>query len=227
MMDKFKDAFSFDEVHSILKSSTAPETLVWQNKGSERNIFKLSYFKYFESIQTLELHLRNYDDSLMVDETIYVKLSYRDAVFKGHIVSLEKDILTLYVPTELKAIDLRASKRLEINVKDKKKVSLNIGTFENPHKSNELDFIVTSLSPSGLCIVVSDNNKSLFENNDMYELTRIGDRVILNTPIGLRRCWTQRYRYREGGKLFVAYRSGFEFNSDLDENLINQFINNE
>lgn len=223
MVKRFIDSTSFDEVHTILKASTADQTIVWQSNGDKRNIFKLSFFKYFEATQTLELHLKNYDDTLKIDQTIYVKLAHREAVFKGHVVSLEKDVLTLYVPAQVKAIDLRAHKRLEIDVKDKKTATLNIGSFENPLKAIELDFIITSLSPSGMGIVISENNKMLFENNDMFELSRLGNKVVLNVPIGLRQCWIQRYRYREGGKLFVAYRAGFEFNSELDENSINLF----
>lgn len=222
MLDTFRETNSCDEIHSILKLSHAEESIVWQNENGKRNIFSLTYFKYFESIQTLELHLRNYDETLKVDETIYIKLSHRDAIFKAQVLGIEKDVLTLFVPSTLKAQELRSTPRLSLDIKLKKVVSVNIGSMENPLHANELDFITTSISKSGLCLIISDNNKMLFDNNDMYELTRLG-RELLNFPIGLKQCWIQRYRYREGGKLFVAYRSGFEFNTDLSEHFISQF----
>ena len=219
MLEKFKETSSCDEIHSILKSTRTDETIVWQNDGEDRHVFSLRYFKYFESIQTLEMHLRDYDDSLKVDETIYIKLSHRNAIFKGHVVNIENDVLTLYVPTTVRAIDTRAVERVEIDVRSNKVLSLLVGRRDKPSQVRELDFIVTSLSPQGMCIVISDNNKPLFENSDLVELSKLGEEVLPKT-IGVKQRWIQRYRYREGGKLKVAYRSGFEFR----EKLLNEFI---
>lgn len=225
MLENFRETNSCDEIHSILKLSSAQQSIVWQNKGNKRNIFSLAYFKYFETIQTLELHLRGYDYSLLVDETIYIKLSYRDAVFKGKVLSIEKDVLTLFVPNELRAIEMRDNPRVSLDIKLKKLVSVNIGSLEKPQFAKELEFIITSLSVSGMCLIISDNNKVLFDNNDMYEITRLGEQ-ILDFPIALKQCWIQKYRYREGGKLKVAHRSGFAFDTHISQAFINQFSSN-
>jgi hypothetical protein len=219
----FKDTDSYIEIDSILKNSDESTTILWQNKEDEkRAVYAISKLTYNETIQTIQFSIKDYQFDMNPKKVVYIKLSYRQTVFKGEVVSIEGDIVTIYFPKDVKAQELRSSPRQEFRVKDDKNVILKIAPKVESDKSIDLIFKVLDISKEGICLVVSDNNRQYLKNTKKHLLTHLGE-MELPKGVFLELKYIQRYRYRHLGQLHIVNRAGFQLVGDFDKSLYKEF----
>jgi hypothetical protein len=222
----FKDTDSFMEIDAILKSSNESTTILWQNKEeSKRVVYGISKLKYNETIQTVQFYVKDYDYDMEEDKVVYIKLSFRQTVFKGEIVSIEGNVVTIYFPKDVKAQELRSSPRKEFRVKDEKNVILKIAPKASSDKSIDLIFKVLDISREGICLVVSDNNRQYLKNTEKHLLTHLGE-IELPEGVFLELKYIQKYRYRHLGQLYIVNRAGFQLVGAFDQAHYSDFMEN-
>lgn len=222
----FKDTDSYLEIDAILKNSNESTTILWQNKEeSKRVVYGISKLKYNETIQTIQFYVKDYDFDMEEDKVVYIKLSYRQTVFKGEVVSIEGNVVTIYFPKDVKAQELRSVPRKEFRVKDEKNVILKIASKETSDKSIDLIFKVLDISKEGICLVVSDNNRQYLKNTEKHLLTHLGE-VELPKGVFLELKYIQKYRYRHRGQLHIVNRAGFQLVGAFDKDHYCEFMEN-
>ena len=226
MQENFLDTDSFLEIDSIMRFSRPETTIVWQNVNGKRIIYGVYDIIYNESLQTLQLHIRDYHFNLLVEETMYVKLSHRDALFKGHVINIQANILTIYIPKIVKALELREFQRTNFKPSDDKKATLRVAYKEDSTQSTELLFKVLNISPGGICLIVSENNKAYLKNNYSHNLIYLNG-VQLKEELALELKYMQRHRYRIRGELHTGQRVGFKFSKAIDMSMLNIFVNKD
>lgn len=219
----FRNSDSLHEIVGIIKQSTPERTIVWQNKGSKRNVYGVKQIFYDESAHMVKFQLSHYDFSMLVDELIYIKLSFNESLFKGHVVAVEHDIITVYLPEEVKTLELRGAPRTHFMPKDEKKVHMEVAQEITSDKSYHMAFTALDISETGISLIVSDNNKNLIESSGKHVLTDLGS-IHLEKSILLDLRYGQAFRYRVRGKTYMSNRFGFKFLYPIDPAILNQFI---
>jgi len=219
----FRNSDSLYEIVKIIQSSTPGNTIIWQNRGGKRALYYPSSIFYDEALHTIRFQIKNFDYSLLVDETIYVKLSYNDTLFKGKVVSIDQSVISVYLPEEIKTLELRQNKRIAFMPKDEKKIYLELAPEITSERVYQLAFTALDVSTGGVSIIVSDNNKQLVESSGKQLLTALGG-FELEKPVLLDLRYSQTFRYRIRGKTFLSNRYGFKFLEDIDQSVLDQFI---
>ncbi len=215
MKAKLVDTTSIEEIHSILNNATPEKAVIWQNSPSGRNIFKLSSIEYSDALDTVKVHIEGYDGTILIGENLYIKLSYRDAMFKAQVVRIEGGVISLELPHKVMAIDSRKSPRSIFDIKDNKRVSLKVVVDISSSLKSELEFKLLNISSQGLCLIVSDNNKVILDNSSKLFLVALGGNKLFE-EIEIDLCYLHRFRYRDKGKLNQVYRAGFELSKVIE-----------
>lgn len=221
----FRNSESLPEIISIFNKSVPSKTIVWQNKSHKRTVWGVHRIIYDESTHLIKFQLKKYDFTILVEELIYIKLSYNESLFKGQVIAIDHDIVTVYLPEEIKTLELRGVPRTHFMPKDEKKVHMEIAQEITSEKSYHLAFTALDISQTGISLIVSDNNKALVETSGKHLITDLGN-YHLENPILLDFRYCQAFRYRVRGKTFMSNRFGFKFLSDIDKAIFNQFIKN-
>ena len=216
---KYVDSTEVEQIHSILKNATAKDAIIWQTSSTGRRIYNISSIDYSDVLNVIKLNLEDYDGSISESENIYIKLTYRDAMFKTQVIRIERDVLSLELPFKIMAIDSRKNPRFVFSLKEDKQVKLKVIVQNNTNLNSELVFKILNISKGGICLIISDNNKVIIDNSIELYLTAIGQHR-LDHEIKVDLCYMHRFRYRDKGKLNQVYRAGFELKDLLsDEDL--------
>jgi len=219
----FRNSDSLYEIVNIIKFSTPAKTLLWQNKNGKRTLYQPGQIIFDEALHLIQFQIKNYDFSILVDETIYIKLSYNESVFKGQVINVDHSMISVYIPEEIKTLELRQNKRISFMPKDEKKVHLEIAQEITSERVHHLAFTALDISAGGISLIVSDNNKQLLENSGKHLLTALG-RHVLDTPVIMDLRYGQAFRYRIRGKTFMSNRFGFKFLSDINQSILDHFV---
>lgn len=213
------DTTSIEEIHSILNNASADNAIIWQNTSSGRNIFKLMALNYSDVLDTVKVHIKDYDGTIIVGESLYIKLSYRDALFKAIVSRVEGDVVSVELPHKVMAIDSRKSPRSNFDLKDNKRVTLKVVVEAKSSLKSELEFKILNISTEGICLIISDNNKIILDNATQMFLVGLGKERLFS-EIELTLCYMHRFRYRDKGKLNLVYRAGFELSEAIDSDIL-------
>ena len=216
MNSKHVDTTEMEEIHSILKNISPVDAIIWKNSSKGRSIYKISSIDYSDTLDVIKVHLKDYDGTISQTENIYIKVSYRDALFKTEVISLERGVLTLELPTKIMAVDSRKNPRTIFSVKDNKQVMLKVIVQHKTSLNSELAFKTLNISKRGICLIVSDNNKVILDNSVALYITSLGNHRLAE-EILIDLCYIHRFRYRDSGKLNQVYRAGFELQRELSE----------
>lgn len=225
---KFRDTESLIDIQSLLRGTTAQETIVWQthSKTGQRIKYCVSEFDFIEPAQTVELKLKDFKNDLDMYETIYIKLSFRDTVFKADIINIRGDMLSIFVPIHVKTQELRSFARKKFKPKDDKVVTFSMANDITFGARQSLSFQVVDISQIGVCILISDKNKQLIETSDELYITQLGA-FELPEPVQIDLKYLSRIRFRSKGKTKLSNRAGISFSQKIPENFLNDFyINN-
>ena len=220
---KFRNSDSLAEIVNIVKLSTADRTVLWQNKNGKRAVYGPSQIFYDESLHTIQFQIKNYDFSILVDEIIYIKLSYNESLFKGQVLSTDQGLITIYLPEEVKTLELRQNKRTPFMPKDEKKVYVEVAKDVTSERRHRLAFTALDISTSGVSLIVSDNNKQLMESSGMHLLVALGAEE-LEEPIVMDYRYGQSFRYRIRGKTYMSNRFGFKFLDNINQAVLDHFV---
>ncbi|MBD67153.1 MAG: hypothetical protein CME62_18275 [Halobacteriovoraceae bacterium] len=221
---KFRNAVAFDEIVSIIERSKPSQTIVWQNSKKKRNVFSCHLIKISEDLQSVRFHLKDYNESLLMDHVVYFKLSYNHSLFKGLVIGIENNIVSIHIPNEVKTMDHRQFPREIFLPKDDKQVLIELSEEIGAPSSQRLKFTVLDISQGGISIIVSENNYQLMHQLEHQVLLSLGD-YELSTPVLLDRRYHQKFRYRMRGKIIKANRFGFKFLEAIPESSFERFIN--
>lgn len=225
MKGKYRNADSVVEIDSILDEKITEDCLIWQNLFGERVVHQIYKIEKDEENRVLKCRIQDYNLKFDTKQPVYIKLDYRGTMFKTQVRSINNDVIHLNYPLgeDVKTIELRGEPRTNFNLKDEKYISMGVlhdGKLQNEQK---LLFQLMDISESGLCVLVSDQNKNYLKSSLVLALSHLGD-IELPYPLLLEQKYSTPYRYRKDGKNFFAIRVGFELSQKFEENILNEFL---
>ena len=225
MQGKYRDAGSTVEIDSILAGGVTKNCLIWQNIEGERVIYIIKHITKSEDGKLVTFQIADFQNDFIQDEAVYVKLNYRGTMFRSSITKISKNLITLNFPlvVDVKTIELRGEPRISFDLSDEYFVSLGVIHDGKWQKEQVLRFPVVDISESGVCLLVSDQNKNFLKNSLVLIITHLGG-VELDKPVSLEQKYSTPFRYRKNGKSFFNIRVGFSLSEKLPQDKISAFM---
>jgi hypothetical protein len=224
MTMKFRDSNSLLDIKSLIDNSTSARTILWQSINDNRVVYAIEDYQINDEDQIVQLMIKDYKDDIDVNKTIYIKLSYRETLFKAHVMSLVDNKLSLFVPKDVKTQELRSKPRIQFSAGDEKFVTISLENGLSKVKVQSLKFKVVDISESGISILVSDQNKTIFEKSQKVVLTHFGE-FELPDPIFIEAKYSHHFRYRHRGKSVSSNKTGFAFHVLISPQYLDVFVN--
>jgi hypothetical protein len=148
-----------------------------------KNIIKIHHFEIDFVTRGLQVYFDGSKSKIDTALPLFVKLDYRSSFFKAIDFQLAQNSVSFLLPKELKTLELRSNPRHKFQEKDEKyvslKPSLNTPSMESGH---EIQVKVFDVSPYGLGILISEQNRAYMKNNRILWITRLQD-MSLQYPI--------------------------------------------
>lgn len=104
---KFTVSNDSDEILEVIsKARYKKKNILWQNRSDQRLIFEIDDFEYDPIREVIRCKVNDLD-AIETDLNIYVKLAFRNTIFKGSVKAIYKDFVYIQVPDEIRLEELR------------------------------------------------------------------------------------------------------------------------
>jgi hypothetical protein len=225
MQGKYRDAQSISEIESILKEAKPDECVIWQNVDGKRVVYDIVSLEYIEESRETKFKLNLYRMDFVNTELVYIKLKYRGTMFKANIVQQYGSYITIGNPSHesVKTIELRAEPRIAFDLEEDTLITLTITRNELAQKDHILRFQVVDISDSGICLLVSNQNKKFMEDSTEMYITHLGP-IKLQEKIPLEKQYIRDFRYKKSGKNIFSNRVGFKLTLKFDPSDLASFL---
>ncbi len=210
ILDSYKITTSPREIFEILvKGHARGDTFMWQSFSNHRTIFKIESFELDDARKKIKICYLSEGHEVDNEAFAYIKLPFRESVFKGRILQAKKNVLSIDVPTEMHIREFRESLRLEFAPGEKSAfIRPSIAGVKESQLST-LKVILKDVSQKGLGLYVSESNMHLFRTEQFLELVGI-ETSDLQIPILGKVVWSRRlqthdlksFGYGVGVKMF-------------------------
>ncbi len=175
-LSNYRSSVEHKEILRILqKSTTLEENIIWQTGGMARVVVPIQHFEIDFVSREIVIYYDSQNFKVDSDLTLYVKLEYRTSVFKVSEFRFGPNSIHFPFPAEVKTQELREGQRTYFTQEQEKFVTLKASTTSNLSKDRGASLIVRTLdiSPSGLGLIISENNRSFIKNNRILWVTSI------------------------------------------------------
>ena len=219
----YRSTKSWKEIIKVVqKSNELEDNFIWQTNSSERVILGVSHLEVFAELNVIKLTVEETEKLNLYDES-YLKLSFRDSVFKVTIFKIEGNQVSILVPDEIKAKEFRKHPRTKFKPKDEKMATLLLSAELMSNTQVSLQFQVIDISETGMSIVVSDQNLELIHNATRIVLEKLGEsKLSFKVPAQL--IYSHRLRYRYRSAIIRGNRVGFKFLDKIDKKELDKFL---
>jgi hypothetical protein len=181
--NSFRTCLEYREILRILqKSSALQDNFLWQSHSVGKNIVKIHHFEIDFVSRGLQIYFDGGQSRLDPKLPLFVKLDYRSGIFKVSDFQITGNTISCQLPTEIKALEMRANPRHKFREEQEKAVSLKPSLNSGVELGNELSVRVFDISPYGLGLIISEQNRSYIKNNRILWITKLQN-VDLQYPI--------------------------------------------
>lgn len=165
----------YREILRILqKSSSLQDNLLWQSLSVGKNIVKIHHFEIDFVSRGLQIFFDGTRSKIDPKLPLFVKLDYRSSIFKITDFQVSNNCITSLLPTEIKALEMRANPRHKFKEDQEKFVSLKPSLNSvGMDLGNEIQVKVFDISPYGLGLLISEMNRSYMKNNRILWITKL------------------------------------------------------
>lgn len=182
--NSFRTCLEYREILRILqKSSALQDNFLWQSLSVGKNVVKIHHFEIDFVSRGIQVYYDGTKYKVDPKLPLYVKLDYRSSIFKISDFKLGHNSISCQLPTEIKALEMRTNPRHKFEDTQEKyvslKPSLNAAGIE---LGNEIQVKVFDVSPYGLGLVISEQNRSYMKNNRILWVTKLQE-MDLQYPI--------------------------------------------
>lgn len=212
------------EIEKVIKKSVDNhESIAWQSTPDSRTVFQIEQVHVDNLRKIIRFKL---DDSsnlqLNPDLIVYVKLSFRNTIFKGELIGAEDNFTFVNIPDEIQFEELREFPRFNFTPQEDKSCTLSIDSELVAKSLFNLKVKLLDISQTGLGLIVTPSNHDLIRNNDLI-MTALGS-IELAKGIGAKVVYAAPHAYRLEGKRIKCFRMGAKLDGFLEQELIEAFI---
>ncbi len=167
----------YREILRILqKSSALQDNFLWQSLSVGKNIVRIHHFEIDFVARGLQIYFDGTKSKIDPKLPLFVKLDYRSSIFKISDFQISHNVVSSLLPTEIKALEMRANPRHKFKEEQEKFVSLKPSlTTLGKDLGNEIQVKVFDVSPYGLGLMISEQNRSYMKNNRILWITKLQD----------------------------------------------------
>jgi len=209
LIDKYRSTNDHKEILRILqRSECGTENFLWQNQNEKKIIIPI--FRMEIDFISREVVVE-YDQTkqILEDYPIFVKLDFKQSIFKVTDFIIKKNVLHFTFPLHVKAVEMRSSDRITFDINDERTIKLKAPS-QLKQGSQGLFVRVLDVSKTGMGLMISESGRTYFKNNPKLLLTSLGDQE-LEGPVMIETVYInsevpQKYRYRKGQELKVGIR---------------------
>lgn len=226
MKGKYRDAGSAVEIESILAEDISSQCIMWQNIEGERVIYSIKKIEKSEDDKLVTFQIKNYQNDFILDRPVYVKLKFRGTMFRSSIAKLSGSLVTLNFPlvADVKTIELREEVRINFDLSEERFITIGMLHNGKWNKEQALKFQLLDISESGVCVLVTDENKNYLQNSKVLAITHLGS-MELSMPVFMIQKYASKFRYRKNGKGYFRIRIGFKLKDKIKKEILAAYLN--
>jgi hypothetical protein len=169
----FRTCLEYREILRILqKSSSLQDNFLWQSLPVGKNIVKIHHFEIDFVSRGLVIYFDGNSSKVEPKLPLFVKLDYRSSIFKITDFKVSQNTISCLLPTEIKALEMRSNPRHKFSEEEDKIVSLR-PSLTGADLGSEIQVRVFDISPYGLGLLISEQNRSFMKNNRILWITKL------------------------------------------------------
>lgn len=210
-------------ITSLNKSSGNEDNILWQTYDDNRNVFEIRDIEIDDLRSIVEFVISEDNAFVDLDKIAYIKLAHRNTIFKGDVIKITSQKVTMSIPDEVQLEEFREISRYHFNFKEKRTVQLSLESDLMVGASQFLKMQVMDISVQGLGLISSLNNKDMILNADDIYLHSLGD-YKLPVEIKMKMAHSGNHRLRQDGKELRLFKLGTQLERHLEEELLNDYI---
>lgn len=160
---------------------------MWQTFADHRTLYNIEHFELDTERKRITITYEISVEAIDKKVPLYIKLPFRETIFKGTIFEQVNNVISVDIPTEIHMRDFRHTLRTSIDPSLK-------GAYLRPMASSPDTLIKVNLrdiSQKGLGIYVQEKNIHLFRRGSLLELSGF-DGIEFSTPLLVKVVWTSR-----------------------------------
>lgn len=225
ILKSYQISTSPQEIMDVLKKNRSEDnSIMWQSFPEFRKVYNFYRFGLDLFRKKIVIEADKTAQDIHKNRPIYVKLSFRESIFKGTILEMTENELTLDIPKEIHVREFRESLRSVFNPGVKfvdLKPSMKTSAFD---RMPSLKVSLRDISTKGLGLIISENNIHLFKVGQLIDMIGTGGE-LLDSPIAGVVAHSQK-QPRVGNDKGVFYRVGIKMLSLIPEALIANYNSN-
>ena len=222
---KYEISKDRDEIlKTIRESSSDNRNILWQNKGDGRVILDIFDFKIDPIKEIIRFNVLD-PNSIEDGKPLYIKLSHRNMIFKGSLITKSVKGIFVRIPDQIKLEELREHKRYAFEATEKRQVLLEIDSSIENIKEH-LNINLLDVSQSGLGIIVSPQDHDKVIRSSQVNLSTLGY-FDFKSHFSMDPVYKSRFQMDINGQMKDVCKIGFRFQEFLPEQLLKDFIRSE
>ncbi len=181
IIENYRSSADHKEILRILqKASSHQENFIWQTINGKKVIVPIHHFEIDFVLKEVVIFFDTESSVIDTRLPLFVKLSYRQGVFKVSQFRFTQNSLNFLFPQDIKTLDLRAFPRHQFSPVDEKVITLRPSISGHRDSGHEFHVRAIDISQYGLGLLVSERNKAFLKNNRILWITRLGHEDLAN-----------------------------------------------
>ncbi len=195
---------------------------MWQNYNDHRIIFNVQTFEMGQFRKKIRILFDDTTNTIDPKIPVYVKIPFRETVFKGEVSQLLPREVFLTLPQEIHMREFRENLRTRFEP-GKKHVSLR--PVQDSIAADKLPVFKTTImdiSQAGMGLLISDNNLHFFKKGSLIDLLGMGETEMAESCRG-EVVHIAKLTPLQAKKIGFPYRLGVRMNEKIPEQLLSVF----
>jgi|GEM_PF-6160704 len=168
----------------MIKSASANQSILWQTRNGHRTVYPVSELNLDIGRKNITLALSPNSALLSVTSPIYVKLAFRETVFKGQLIKAMPGQVLVHLPEEIHWRDFRENKRLHFRRGERHVITRPYFAHLRADQLPSLKVSLRDISERGMGVYISHENVEFFKVGKFIELTSLGDAGLMRPLLG-------------------------------------------
>mgnify|MGYP003390247681 CR=1 FL=1 len=158
----------------ILKSGPTEQSFMWQSYPDKRVVFRVKMLEVDSVKHKVKVAYDGSGELVDPERPIYVKISFRETVFKGKVTKLSRQEVALDLPHEVRMREFRETIRQAFPPGKQFITMRPYVAHMRPDQLPSMKLNLKDVSLKGLGIFVSDANAHFFKKGKFIELVSLG-----------------------------------------------------